>query len=52
MIYKKQNTHPLIKYIDHWEAFNIKIRKSDRYYVVSAFLATLCFTALICVILN
>ena len=52
MIYKKQNIHPLIKYIGHWEGFNSKIRKSDRYYVSGALLATLCFTVLICIILN
>lgn len=30
MFFKKEELHPLIKYIQNWEAFNLIARKSTR----------------------
>ncbi|MGB3468321.1 MAG: hypothetical protein WBA74_23750 [Cyclobacteriaceae bacterium] len=52
VIDKKQNMHPLIKYIEHWEAYNIKARRSANVQLMSSIAGVLSFTLLIALLLS
>ncbi|RED99844.1 hypothetical protein C7460_107127 [Marinoscillum furvescens DSM 4134] len=41
MFFKKEELHPLIKYIQNWEAFNLIDRKSVRNTLIWVFLGVL-----------